>query len=42
MKWNYFNNSDSVKEFAKNEWETISNQTIKKAVDVVINRLKEL
>ena len=42
IKYNNFNNFDSLKEFVKNEWETISNQAIKKAVDGVIDRLKEL
>ena len=33
---------DNLNEFAKNEWETISNQTIKKTVDDVSNRLKRV
>ena len=40
MKGKIFNNLDSLNEFAKNEWKIISNQTIKKTVDDVSNRLK--
>ena len=40
MKGKIFKNLDSLKEFVKNEWETISNQTVKKTVDDVSNWLK--
>ena len=42
MKGKIFNNLDSLNEFVKNEWKIISNQTIKKTVDDVSNRLKRV
>ena len=42
MKEKIFNNLDSLNKFVKNEWKIISNQTIKKTVDDVSNRLKRV